>query len=647
MDFAKGLIPGVEISGNISLSGGIDPSKVTGGLASATAATSQIIQKTVVVKEKVVEDSSAFKVQIEKLTKENTSLRSQIEKMTKIMASQTKELTAFKQSKAGELQQMSTTIQTTTQVSAADQSKMAELQAQMQKFVEENKRDDAQIASMKLTIDQQNIRIHSLETLNAENAEASLKKVNKVKEKLAAAMEKLKAFSGDDVADKQKVIDLEVQVKKLKDHLEIQTKNAEENATTAEKWKADYLKEADVSAELRKQVEDLTREKGNLTTERDELNTNIETLKKAASEADDELNKERAEVTRINKCFKDAKAEADSAKEKVKKLKTEVEGSSGKVRDAEEKARKADVKCRDLEAQLQEKSRGFEVLKAKVQTLDPLNQKLQDKIIQLENELKNVKDRLNFELEQDVKEQEQINDLTNKLSDKIKAIEKMEMGDAEGRSKVEFLTTQITTLTTQITTWRTKAEETKKALDDKENLLVLKNQTIDRLRKLIAGLKNELEMAQDLSMKFEINKTQTEICSESVSQSIMVSAEYKKLELAAEELKKQSLQCEQRAAQFRDENEKLTAKLAEQNGAMDKLMNQLNALKVDFEAEKNEKMALKAEKEQLTVNASQSHEKATSFFKSAEESVTTYRDEIGKAYSSIAMTFSEIEHEIL
>lgn len=629
------------------MTGGVDTAQASGALQSATGTTSQVIQKTTVIKEKVVEDASAFKTQIEKLTKENATLRTQVEKMTKIMATQSKELNGYKQSKATELQQMTTTIQTTSQVSSSEQTRMAELQAQIQKFAEENKRDDAQISSMKLTIDQQNIRIHSLETTIAENTDASQKKIAHVKEKLAAAMEKLKAFSGDDVADKQKAIDLEIQVKKLKDHLDVQTNNAVENAKTAEKWKADYLKETEVTSELRRQIDELTRARDSLNVEKEEQGKELEDAKKAARESDDKLEAQIMEINKLTKSLKDATRDFDAQKEKTKKAAKDLDAANKNARDADEKFRKSEVKCRDLDSQLQEKCRGFEVLKAKVQNLEPLCQKLQDRIVELENELKNVKDRLDFELQQDVKEQEQINDLTNKLTEKIKEIEKMQMGDAEGRSKVELLSTQITTYTTQITVWRTKSEEAQKALEEREATLAQKNLTIDRLRKLIAGLKNELEMMQELAMKFEINSIQTEVSKEKSAESVTISAEYKKLELEAAEHKQISLQSEQRAAQFRAENERLVAQLADQNAALEKLKNELSVLKTDLELEKTEKAALKAEKQQLSLNASKSVEKEVSFFKSAEEHVTTYRDEIGKAYNSITMTFSEIEHEIL
>lgn len=647
MDFMKGLVKEGGINVSVSMTGGVDTAQASGALQSATGTTSQVIQKTTVIKEKVVEDASAFKTQIEKLTKENATLRTQVEKMTKIMATQSKELNGYKQSKATELQQMTTTIQTTSQVSSSEQTRMAELQAQIQKFAEENKRDDAQISSMKLTIDQQNIRIHSLETTIAENTDASQKKIAHVKEKLAAAMEKLKAFSGDDVADKQKAIDLEIQVKKLKDHLDVQTNNAVENAKTAEKWKADYLKETEVTSELRRQIDELTRARDSLNVEKEEQGKELEDAKKAARESDDKLEAQIMEINKLTKSLKDATRDFDAQKEKTKKAAKDLDAANKNARDADEKFRKSEVKCRDLDSQLQEKCRGFEVLKAKVQNLEPLCQKLQDRIVELENELKNVKDRLDFELQQDVKEQEQINDLTNKLTEKIKEIEKMQMGDAEGRSKVELLSTQITTYTTQITVWRTKSEEAQKALEEREATLAQKNLTIDRLRKLIAGLKNELEMMQELAMKFEINSIQTEVSKEKSAESVTISAEYKKLELEAAEHKQISLQSEQRAAQFRAENERLVAQLADQNAALEKLKNELSVLKTDLELEKTEKAALKAEKQQLSLNASKSVEKEVSFFKSAEEHVTTYRDEIGKAYNSITMTFSEIEHEIL
>jgi chromosome segregation ATPase len=636
-----------SLSVNVGVSGGIDTSKLTGMMASASSATSQVIQSSTVIKEKKVEDVSGFKLQIEKLSKENTSLRGQVEKMTKIMASQTKELTTYKQAKATELKQMTTTIQTTTQVSSAEQSKMAEMQAEISRWVEENKRDDAQIASMKLTIDQQNIRIHSLETTITENTEASNKKISHLKEKLEAAIAKIKVSTGDDVADKQKLIDTELQIKKLQDHLNVQTNNATQNQITADKWKLDFENESNVSADLRRQLDEVTRSKESTNTELTDLKDEFEIFKKKLQDTEGQLSTTQDDLRKATKNHASAQEDADRQREKVKKVNKDLEAALAKSRDSEEKCRKADIKCRDWESQFQEKSRGFEVLKTKVQSLEPLCLKLQEKIVALENELKNVKDRLDFELKQDVKEQEQISDLTNKLTEKISDIEKMQMGDAEGRSKVELLTTQITTYTTQITVWRTKAEEQAKALEERESLLVQKNITIDRLRKLIAGLKNELEMAHELSLKFEINSIQTETSKMSASESIMVSAEYKKLELEAEEHKKLSIQAEQRLAQFRDENEKLVAKLADINAQLEKLTNQLNVMKTDLEVEKNEKIALKAEKEQFTLNASKSVEKEASFFKSAEEHVTTYRDEIGRAYHSISMTFAEIEHEIL
>ena len=197
MNFMKGITASADIDVNINFG---SANAVSSVIEKSGEAKTTVIEKTTVIKSEVQGQSNEWTVQIEKFKKENANLRNQLMQVQKVLGSQTKEINQLKQSKATELHMMSTTIQTTSTIKT-DQTKMAELQAQINSFIEENKRDDAQIAQQKVQIDQLYIQIHSLEANLDDTLKKSAREVSQWSEKYNALKAKFDTSSGDDVED--------------------------------------------------------------------------------------------------------------------------------------------------------------------------------------------------------------------------------------------------------------------------------------------------------------------------------------------------------------------------------------------------------------------------------------------------------------
>lgn len=662
MEFAGSLNANVEIDIGADF-------KVDKKLESMVQAKSNIESqtKTVVVQRttEVQDKSNEYLVQIEKYKKDISSLRNQLVQVQKVLGTQTKEINQLRQSKAAELQVMTTTIKTTS-TTKTDDVKFTELQSKINIFIEANKKDEALISSQKLIIDQQNMKIHSLEATISQNSEDFSRQLAAANERYAVLSAQMESSSGADVDDKKRILTLNEEMTTLKEKIAEYESKITDREKAIEDMKLDLTQEQEKCSGVAKERDEFEIKFTGLQTSFTELESKFNNKCTALQTSEDEVTSIKAECDKKDKTIK-------TLKERIAELEgrsqTTSESSQSiliKKAAAEEALRKSELKFKELSMQFQDRCRICEILNTKVGAIEPLNHKLQDRILELEAQYKLTKEKLDKELAQDVEEQKTITDLQERLSKKMAEFEQIKMGDAAEHSKFESLSMEMTTtFTTQLNQWKLKSEENSKLIEERDAIILQKTEIIDKLKKLIAGLKNELDMAHSLSLQFKITKTETEQIQEKVSESAQIQIEAGKASIEvnkeSQEVNKESQEVVQVQVQkvanaadaadlkyssLKAEYDKMAEDFGRLRGEAEAAKLKMVAMSTELQSVQTEKMAIKAECESFKASASKSSEVEKSVLKCAEEQVSTYHDEINDAYNSIAATFGEIESEL-
>ena len=220
------------------------------------------------------------------------------------------------------------------------------------------------------------------------------------------------------------------------------------------------------------------------------------------------------------------------------------------------------------------------------------------------------------------------------------------MGDAADHSRIESLTTEITTFTTQMTQWKLKSDENAKLIEEKEAIILQKTDIINRLKKLVAGLKNELDMAHSLSLQFKITKEEKMESHERAAESMQIAIEAKKESLEIDMVKQTTDASELKYVSLKTEFDKMAEEIGRLRGELETSKAKMVGMSTELTSIQTEKLSLSAQCESFKMQASKSTEVEKSFMQSAETQVSTYHDEINDAYNSIGATFGEIESEL-
>lgn len=642
MNFLQGLSAGVDVNVDISVGGSAQMSSAA--QMQTIAASSTVVEKVTTTSAHV--DVSSLQTDIEKYKKESINLKEQLKKLNEIISKQSKEISVFKQQKAAQIQSQTTTMITTT-TSATDAAKIAELQRAVNEWVEENKRDDKKILEQDVMIQQQVLDIERLNKAIEYNTLEYRKEIAALNEKLKRAHDSLKASEGDDVSDKTKIFNLNNELQELKIKINLVEQRYQSSDTEVKKIQADYEAEITLHTEAKSKIVTLTNDLNSTKEAVEDKDREIERMKRNQNESDAEIVKLKVENENKVKLTKELNIEIDSCRDREKKAKDASKTYIIKLQEAEEKAKKLEIQVNSQKNLLGDFNKARDVMVAKITSLEKLNGVLQSKNLELEDIFKRTDKRLKEEEAKDIEDIRQIKELTEKVAEFGKVIEDYKRGDVAEHTQIKVLNEQLTALNAQMKIMQTKQEEQAKIINEKVVIIDRKNAIIMTLKKIMIELKGQLEKAHSLSLSFQIKKEERVEEREAMTASVKVSAEYKRLELEVTGNLRAIEAREAKITELIAENEKIVKELAAVRAEFEVAAKKCAILEAQLKSDQSEMVSLKAHQAEINMSASVSMEKEKSFFKSAEESVTTYREEINHTFNEITGVVTQIEEQLV
>ena len=590
-----------------------------------------------------------LKSETERYKKENDSLKSQLSKHVTIINSQAKQIGDLKQEKAHMIQKSMTITSSTTTSSTEEKAKIAEQQSVIQGWIEENARDDAKIAEQDLQIGHLKVRIDTLEEqlrFSTIQYEGRIKTITEENKRLN---DRMSESQNNDIDDATKISNLHKAMDKLREELaahDNMLKQYEENANhfridletkcadyiTIEKEKDSLTFKLDTS---KKNVEDKELEIADLNSKIKELEERIVTLEVTVAQKEKRFNDAEAKVISLNEKIKTANANSEKFIEKAKRAETDLTTVTFKIT--------------GLERTLVEQKKLADMMKSKADNADLKVSTFEKKIIELQDLIKKREAELKEIKAQDVNEDKELEFYKKLAAQKEEEANKLKVEDVDDKTLHKSQTQQIHILTEQTRRLTDMIEKMKVTIANYEVVIAnFKNKFI-LLKKLFTDLKDEMENAHGLSAKFEIKKESTTSYSESekTKDKVETSAEYKSLQLDIQqhthELESERVAHLTAIASI----EAMSKELAQARGELELIKRQYQTVSVQLDQEKSLAVKYFEEKRTFTFSQTKEVEKERSYFQSAVESVTTYKDDINRLYGTISISFANIENELI
>ena len=595
-----------------------------------------------------------LKAEVEKYKKESESYKAQAQKFQAIVGSQAKQVSDLKAEKnalitkhATSSSTTSTTITSTTTASSEDRAKVAELQKIIKEWEQENSRDDSKIAEQELKINHLNVSISTLEDKLRVVTIQYEQRIITLTEEIKRLQERVSSSQSNDVDDATKISNLHKENDDLRDQIASFNSLMKQQDETANHWKLKFETSSTTLISKEKDVESLQFTIDNLKSNLKDKESDIEGLNSKVSSSEQETDTLKITIAQREKKIKDLEEKITSLNEKVKTANNNSEKFIEKAKKAETELSSFTFKMSAFEKCSNENKKLAEMWKSKFEFNEMTNSSLEKKIIELTDTIKKRDQEIKTLKEIDEQEDKEFQKTKAILDEKLKEIEKWKNEDATDDARINLLNSEKTMLKKEIQDLHSERDHLKVVITTLEEKVTMYAAKIELLKRLIFEIKSLSFNAQELSTRFEIKKeTQiTEIDRERTK--IESSAEYKSLKLEVEQ----------------HSHEVLTLKSAKEQALanMESLSKELIAVRAEIEALKNEKVVIVAQldqeksmsakyfEEKKTVSFSMTKDVETekAYFKSAVETVSTYKEDINRAYSTIASSIAAIEKEFI
>lgn len=611
-----------------------------------------VVTKTTGVKDTVVSEVKKYLDEIEKFKNENLKLKTQITAFTKQMGSLNETIKGLK-AKNAELVQTSASSKTTvitsstTSVSGsasgsvsgmesgASSEELTKMQKQMNEMIAQAGKDEVTITSLRQEVDRLRLECTTLKNTLASNTEDYEGKINSLNIQIEAIKTDFSKSKSGDTSIQKKNANLLQENTLLRQQLEqVNQQNGallSENIALKQKYSEREMIITRIETEIRSYKVQIT----TITTQLEQKNTEIKTLASHKQNDVEEVERLRNSLSQKAKLISELEATIAQLNLKIEALNKESFAKDEKWRDADTRMKFAEKRCQELESQDQDRAREFDILKTKLVSFETLKTTYTQKISSLEITIKERDALLASTAEKEKEEANQMAELKKTLESQSKYIENDKDHDAKVAAQLQQAMLNYQAKSKEV------VEVMKKAQMDNEKL---KTQ-IKNLKEKVKSLKAQIEEARELSMKFEIKKSERTEAVTKVKEKEEVVAKLAKTKVEMEELKRSSITFEATSKQVRAQNESLAKELAEAKAELVKLKNEVSITKTDLSALQDEKKSLIAEKTELSVSMKSSSEKEQSLMKCTEETVSTYKTDISAKYKQISELFTKIEAE--
>ncbi len=607
------------------------------------------VEKTTTVKvvdERIMMELTNSKNDVARLTQEKEGLKSQLMQLQKMIGGLNKSVHDLKQSNTDLMNQL-TSKAAAASGSEEDKKRMDDMQRQIQSWVEENNRDDAEIAGLKLTVDRLNVTIVGLNDQLKVTKDQYEKRIQTLEDENKRTIQELRSSQSNDVSDATTIMDLKKQLEDVKQKSQLVENMMKEKDSQIGKWKTEYESKSTLIITLQKQVEETNLTIVNLRQEVGDKTTALDQTTQYKKDTDEELVRLNLQVTKKDRRIKELEERIKVMEDRVKQANDNYEKSLIKVKESNEALMNLNVKYGDLSKLKDEMTKGIDILTTKVNNYEASAGSYNARILELQDivqkrelEIKNMTDK-------DRMEDEELKSAKAALDIKMKEIEGWRMEDASDNSKIAELTKMLKDNEARILSLQQENKDANVTIVELRKELDVKRAKIATCKNHLAELKKQLDEAHSLSLKFNIKREEKTEEHERVHEKEQLMAQYQKVQVQMEEVMKSSASMKAACDEIRKQNDNLTRELAAARAELETIKKQNEVLKIDLTEEKKHTQSMVQEKESFSLQRSKEVEKERSYFKSAEESVSTYRDDINKMYNTIATSFNAAEKELI
>jgi chromosome segregation ATPase len=543
--------------------------------------------------------------------------------------------------------QISTTVTTTT--SSDDKAKIAELQRKIDEVCSDDVADKTKINDQELEIGHLKVKVETLESKLTATTMAYEARVGTLTAENKRLNERISSSQTNDVDDATKIKNLHAEVDKLNAELgarDTLMKQVEENVSH---WKLEFEGKCQQLIMMEK--------------EKDSINLSLDMTKHNTEEKEAELNSLNAKFKEIEDKEVILEATITQKEKKVLELEAKVNSFNDKVKTANansekflEKARRAEVdlasatfKIAGLDKVATENKKLADLFQAKAEGFESKITTYEKKIIELTDLVKKREQEISELKSQDLSEDRELKMAKERALQAEKDLERMKTEDVDDKTIAKVQKERILALEHQIKQVHEINEKQKVTISTHETEISNLRNKIVLLKQLLADLKIEIENVHGLSMKFEIKKevTSSSVQVEKMKETVMQSSEYKSLQIQVEQ-HEHELASEKNAKALALANcDSMAKDLAVVKAELESIKKQYQAAVSQLEQEKS--MSLKYFEEKKTFASSSSKEVETSkqCFQSAVETVSTYKEDIQRSFTSINSQLSNLEKELI
>jgi chromosome segregation ATPase len=589
-----------------------------------------------------------LKTETEKFKKENENLKAQITKHLSIINNQAKQISELKNEKTVMLKtQASTTITTTT--SSDDKAKIAELQRKIEEVCSDDVADKTKINNQELEIGHLKVKVETLESKLTATTMAYEARVNTLTAENKRLNERVSMSQTNDVDDATKIKNLHAEVDKLNAELgarDTLLKQIEENVNH---WKLEFEGKCQQFVMMEKEKDSINLSLDMTKHNVEEKDAELTSLNAKFKEIEDKEVILEATITQKEKKILELDAKVTSFNEKVKTANSNSEKFLEKARKAEIDLANATFKIVGLEKATTENKKLADLFQAKAEGFESKITTYEKKIIELTDLVKKREQEISELKSQDLNEDRELKMAKERALQAEKDLEKMKTEDVDDKTIAKVQKERILALEHQIKQVHEINEKQKVTITTHEAEIASLKDKIVLLKKLVADLKVEIENVHGLSMKFEIKKevTSSSVQVEKMKETVMQSSEYKSLQIQVEQ-HEHELATEKNAKALALANCEAMAKdLAEVKTELESLKKQYQAAVSQLEHEKSMSLKYFEEKKSFSSSSSKEVETSKQCFQSAVETVSTYKEDIHRSFVNINSQLANLEKELI
>lgn len=589
-----------------------------------------------------------FKSEADKFKKENENLKLQIQKHSTIINTQAKTISELKQEKTLMLQKQISATSTTTS-SADDKAKIAELTRRIDEVCSDDVADKTKINNQEIEIGQLKVKIDQLEIRLRDTIMTYEAKITTLSDENRRLNSRISSSLSNDVDDATKIKNLHLELDKLRDELAARDVMLHQYEENVNHWKFECETRSSQMISIEKEKDSVNLSLDMAKHNVEEKDAELESLNAKFKEMEDKIVQYEVTIAQREKKIAEAEAKVNSLNEKVKTANTNSEKFLEKSRKSETELANILVKFNSTEKSAGENKKLYEMMKTKSDSLEVKASVLEKRNIELNDMIEKMKVSISDLKAKDIDEDKELENYRKLAAQKSLELEKLQTEDVTDKSVQKSQKDQIINLHLQIDKLTENMEKLKVTISERDKEITSLKAKILKLKELLGALKFEVENAHGLSMKFEIKKETTSSVHEAerTKERVETSAEYKSLKLEVEQ-HMQAIETEKAAKFFAIQScESLNKELANVKADLENSKRQLELLSVQLEQEKSVSAKYFEEKKSFTMSSSKEVEKEKQCFQSAIETVSTYKDDITKVYGSINVQFSVIDKELM